>query len=366
MSPALPAPLWLDEIHIENFRCLERVEITDLARINVLSGANGAGKTSVLEAISLLSLGNSFQATRAGALIRHQTERLVVRGRVRRNQVATIAVGKDRKDTTVKRNGEVVKSASSLTQQHPLVVITPDVLELVRGGPVQRRRLVDRAMFHVEQGFLHHYRTFHRAMTQRLALLRAPSPNSTELDFWEQQIDELARAIDAGRVKTVERISSALARRGWPEQLPSVEIRYRRGWPDGASLRDRLREGRASDARTARMNLGPHRSELDIRGGDTAARHHFSRGQARIVATALMLAQWDFMAEHMRCGPWLLVDDLGAELASDNRAWLCGKLTEIPAQIFITVTDPELLAPYLPASDTAWFHVEHGTVRLLS
>lgn len=365
MSPSTPEPLWLEEIRIENFRCLKQVEISGLRRLNVLSGANGAGKTSVLEAISLFSLGNSFQATRAGALIRHQEESLFVRGRVRRRYAATIAVGKDRKHTTVKHNGEPVKAASSLTQRHPLVVITPDALELVRGGPVQRRRLVDRAMFHVEQGFLDCYRAYHRAMTQRLALFRAPPASSKALDFWERQIDELAQRIDAGRTHTVDWIVAALVRRGWPEHLPPVEIRYRRGWPEGGSLRERLRDSRSTDAKSSRMNLGPHRSELDIRGGEGAARHHFSRGQARIVATGLMLAQWDFVAEHVGCGPWLLMDDLGAELASDNRAWLCGKLAGMPAQTFVTVTDPALLAPYLPASDTAWFHVEHGTVRPL-
>lgn len=354
----------LTRLDVEDFRCIESARLEGLGRLNVLFGHNGAGKTTVLEAIAMLASGNSFQAGRAGALIRHGADALLVRGRVDGADAGWFAVKKTRSETFVRHEGLAVSSAASLARRNPALVVTPDVIDLVRGGPVHRRRLLDRALFHVEHTYLDRVKAFHRAMVQRTALLRRGPPDAPQLSYWESQVAAAAVEIDRSRCAAVKSMSEQLSARGWPEGMPPLTLRYRRGWAEDSDLTSLLKASRESDAHTGKMQLGPHRAELDVRAAGAAARTMLSRGQARIVGIGLMLAQWAFITDETGCAPWLLIDDLGAELSEAYRGWVCQQLREVAAQSFVTVTDAELLLKHLPQGETALFHVKHGTVSL--
>lgn len=353
---------WLEALGIEDLRCIESGQLTGLRRVIVLAGHNGAGKTTVLEAVAILSSGNSFQAGRAGALVRRGADSLTVRGTVAAPDGGQFAVMKTRTETFVRHNRTPVASAASLIRRNPSIVITPDVVELVRGGPAQRRQLMDRSLFHVEPAYVETFRGYHRAMVQRTVLLRAGQLKGPQIDYWEGVLEGLSAQLDQARTQAFEYLRGSISARGWPEGMPTVELHYRRGWSADQPLAAILRQSREGDAKVGKMHVGPHRAELAVVADGASARTTLSRGQARIVGMGLKLAQWSLIKEGTGLAPWLLVDDLGAELASDFRHWMCRALDATGAQVFVTVTDADLLLRYLPPDATTLFHVKQGVI----
>jgi len=349
---------------IRNLRCLESTSLDALAPLNLFYGRNGSGKTSMLEAIGLLSIGKSFQVSKSRDLIRHGCDALSVTGRIEvaPERVARVGVSKTGGETEVSWNGARLSSASDLAERVPMIFVTPDSIDIVRGGPAQRRRVLDKTMFHVEPAFASVFKNFQRAAGQRAALLRRTTDPAAHA-FWHATLGETAARLDAWRQSACEALEAEIRAMDWPSGLPEIALEYKRGWPHGRELDALLAESLDSDRRTGRMAYGPQRAEIRFSCEAGDVRSVFSRGQARVVATAVLLAQWQIIAAASGRRPIILFDDLGAELAPDFRTWVCRQLGETRAQRFVTVTERALIDQAFLEGDTAVFHVEHGAAH---
>src|SRR3954470_1261896 len=163
----------LAELRIENLRCIESASFEFSPELNLIAGENGAGKTSVLEAIFLLGRGRSFRTRSSERLIRHQQPRLTVFGRtddapVRQAGVEIAADG----GTRARINGEAAGSLLELSGVFPVQAIDPEIHKLVDQGAERRRRWLDWFVFHVEPTFAAHWSRYNRALKQRNAALR--------------------------------------------------------------------------------------------------------------------------------------------------------------------------------------------------
>lgn len=357
-------PVSLTRLEVRRLRCIEHLVLEDLSLKNLLFGRNGSGKTSLLEALGLLSMGKSFQAGKSRDLIQRAADDLEVRGAVRfpGGRDAEVLVRKSGSQTHAHWNRIDVGAASELSSKLPMVVVTPDSIDLVRGGPAQRRRVLDKTMFHVEPSFRSVFRDYQRAVSQRAALLRSGAAPGA-FGYWHEAIAQTATRLDTWRREASNRLATALEAMPWPDELPRIRLEYKRGWPEGDALSELLHDALASDRQTGRMRYGPQRAEIRFGSDEGDVRHAFSRGQARVVATALLLAQWQIIASASGVGPILLFDDLGAELARDYRAWVAERLAETAAQVFVTATERGLVDEGLIGADAAVFHVEHGNAR---
>ncbi len=210
-------------LRIEDFRCLETVEIEPDAGLNCLYGENASGKTSLLEALFVLGRGRSFRASRKDVLVRdgRSVARVVVRGEGRAGGFrAGLEIGSGRVE--LRLNGEPASGVAGVAGRMPVEVVDPEVQRLVADGPSERRRYVDWSVFHVEHGFLNDWRRYQRALRHRTALLRQ-GVRGRELDPWEQEMELRATAIDAARQRTIEGIAPFVANLG--DALLDAEIR---------------------------------------------------------------------------------------------------------------------------------------------
>ncbi|MDN5923972.1 MAG: AAA family ATPase, partial [Xanthomonadales bacterium] len=202
----------LQRLRASHLRALSEIDLEPSPQINYLVGANGAGKTSVLEAIFLLSRGRTFRGGSAEVLTQHGHEGFHVYGEVDDGHGAQHRLGLGRLNHrwSIQVDGLPKTSRSALLAYCPVVCFDPGSHALISGAAEGRRRFADWGVFHVEHDFLGHWQRFQRALSQRNALLRQASPDR-ELGPWEIEMASAAQAIDALRGQYLTQFSACLA-----------------------------------------------------------------------------------------------------------------------------------------------------------
>ncbi len=356
----------LDRLHISGLRCLSEVALTLDPGVNVFVGANGAGKTSVLEAVFLLSHGRSFRSGARESLLQRNASQLAIFGEVRHEDGVPSRVGLGRQGSRweSRLDGEIV-TLGQLVSRCAVVCFEPGSHALIGGAAEERRRFLDWGVFHVEHDFLNSWRRYQRALKQRNSLLRSATTGSDMLFApWETELAQAATTIDHHRRDYFEQLRPHLiasAHQLLPE-LGALELSYRRGWSEAEELAVQLREHRGRDLSRGHTTIGAHRADWSIGFEHAPWREHLSRGQEKLTALACMLAQAALFAEH--CGEWPLVclDDLASELDQMHQHAVMAELTAVKAQILLTGT--ELPAALNPQAARV-FHVEQGRVAPL-
>lgn len=348
----------LRSLEIEGFRCLRQATLEFNEARSYVFGPNAAGKTSLLEAAYFLARGRSFRTRDAKTLVPWGEHQLILRGTVdnqaQQQRIATSLIDGRRE---WRLNGESTK-AMALATALPVLVIDPTIHRLIEGGPDGRRKFLDWGVFHVEPSYLDSWRRYRRALGQRNAALKADGRRS--LPAWDHELAALGEALDGYRGAYLERLNGYLSSIG--QRLLGFELHcaYRRGWSQEIDLAGALAKARQKDLERARTSVGPHRAELNVLLEGGLVREQASRGQQKLVAAALTLAQTALLAAQLERQPLLLVDDPAAELANPLLDRFLGQLWEAPAQLIITGLDRALL-PHDPGHPV--FHVEQGQVR---
>jgi DNA replication and repair protein RecF len=345
-----------------DFRCLAAVELELSGANNLIYGPNASGKTSILEAVAYLGRARSFRGANTRDIIRHGMDEFLVIGKADSgSREVALGVRNSKAGLEVHTDGEKQGSAASLAENLPLQVIDPDVHELVAGGPESRRRYIDWITFHVEQGYLDHWRRFRRALKQRNAALRAGTDKNS-LSGWDQELCELGIEVDSARRRMLEIVAPALDDFGEVLLGSAVSIEYQQGWAGDKSLAEALADSVDRDLQLGSTQSGPHRADLRLIYDERQARKLVSRGQQKLLACALILAATEVVQTQLEKPLLLLLDDPSAELDNDSVARLMGAVENLGCQVIATTLDPEQalfsVAPTL-------FHVEQGVVEKL-
>jgi len=350
-------PVRWEELRLSDFRNFDQAILRPGPALNILSGPNASGKTAVLEAIHLLCRGRSFRTSRVRELIRHGHTRLQALAWLRAPGGRRVALGVER-DTTQTRlryDGNPVRNLSDHARHLPLVLITPDSHDFINGGPQQRRRWLDWALFHVEPDYIACWQACFQALRQRNALLRRQAPASG-LASWEETLARQTECLDRLRQRFVTRLSREFDQVVTELLGSGGNLGYLPGRDDSVDYRQLLADGRERDRESGFTRAGPHRSDLVLRFRDRQARSILSRGQAKLFIAGIMLA-WARLLGQDGDHPLLLVDDLPAELDEAARQRFLRILAETGAQTFVTAIDPGLLSlEHWPA--VTRFHVE--------
>ena len=355
----------LIELSVERFRNLRVGSVTFGERVNLVLGRNGAGKTSLLEAMVVLGNLRSFRTPSPRRLTRHGEAAFRLAGRVRSGdrihrleQVVEVGPPVQR---FLRLDGVSVEVANYLSF-FPVFAITGSDRELVVAGPDGRRSLLDRFTFLLRHVHFEALRDYRRLLRQRNAAL-AQRATEAEIEVWEQPLAASAARVTRGRLDAVQALAKNFAtayRRLAPENDPELTVEYRGDpwWSPDDGLEklaekhlQRYNETRARDRQTGFTADGPHRHDLSLRSGGRSARHVLSTGQVKIVAAALRLATHaEIERARGECLP-VIVDDVDAELDSAALARLVGHLGH-ERQIFLSST-----------SDRAGRAVSHRTRR---
>lgn len=354
--------MFLTHLEIQHVRNLASEKLECDPGINLILGANAAGKTAVLEAIHLLSAARSFRTPRAREVIQYGRESLLVTANLIDQHRNTISAGieKGKSQTQIRFKGQKVGRRSEQIQNIPVISIVPETLNLLSAAPKTRRHWLDWALFHVEPRYFSHWHAYHQALRQRNALLRQGKLEIDALEIWEGVMVE-----NAGRLRQPRREYLKVLRERLQEiagnMFRGIELQLKTPDENDERLQEDLRMHRHADARMGHTQSGPHRMDVGIVCNGRPAAQTLSRGEGKRLLILLMLAQAAEYRAIKKQAPILLVDDLAAELDSDAMKSVLELLYGQEMQAFITAISADPIVGFIP--EYSVFHVEHGCLQ---
>jgi DNA replication and repair protein RecF len=353
---------------LTGFRCYARLRLDLGEEPVVLTGANGAGKTNLLEAISFLTPGRGLRRARLAEVAAHGTDAgwavaAAVQSRGQRVAIGTgWAGGEGEGKRMVRMDGEPLRTLSDLGRVLPMLWLTPAMDRLFVEGASHRRRFLDRMVNALEAGHAERAAAYERAMRQRLALLKDGRRDDAWLAALEAVMAAQGVAVAAARGDWLSRIASSAAEGYGP--FPGVALELSGGLEAdlaaGASalaaedaFRERLKANRGLDAAAGATTEGPHKSDLMVAHAAKGMPARLaSTGEQKALLIGLVLAQARLLCRGEAPPPVLLLDEISAHLDAERRAALYDLLAAFPGQSWLTGTDA---APFAPLRDRARF-----------
>lgn len=372
----------LVDLRIRDFRNLAAVDLKPNPHFNIVVGANGQGKTNVLEAIYFLSAAKSFRAPKSVELLRWGTALAEVSGTLdRAGHRRDIRIEIGPRGRRLRLDGLTVRNPSDYLGHLGTVVFAPDDLLMLKGSPAGRRRFLDRAVFNSRAGYLADAQAYDKVLKQRNALLRDPRPSPLLIEVYDEQLSELGALVTQRRLQYVDLFRpffgaafSAIYEGQDSEPGCVVEIDYASQWLLGVStsgaddtiddlqarLAQALEMSVSDDRRRGFTTVGPHRDDLELRLGGREVKAYASQGQTRAMVLAMKIAEIRLLQERFGIAPVLLLDDVSSELDRDRNRHLFSFLHTHRGQVFITTTHRDHI---LIDQDATVFDVERGEVQ---
>jgi DNA replication and repair protein RecF len=359
----------VERIQLGDFRNYGAADVRLPAGLTVVAGANGAGKTNLLEAVYFGCTARSPRTSNERELVRRGGGGVarVVLDLVGDDGEHRIEVGFQPGEAKHLRVDDSPVDRLAAVEARPLVsVFLPERLELVKGAPAERRAHLDQFVAALWPGRAETRSAYSRALAQRNALvarIRAGGAGPAALDAWDLELARHGVRLMADRAEAVDGLRPLFA--GLAEQLGlpgDAELRYRprSDASDEEGLAAELAERRAADLERGFTAHGPHRDELQLLLGGVALRAYGSQGQQRAALLALLFAERALLAERRARPPLMLLDDVMSELDAERRE-LLADLLRAGGQAVITTTEPDHV-PGTALADGGLIRVEDGVV----
>jgi DNA replication and repair protein RecF len=312
-------------------------------KFTLISGANASGKTSLLEAMYVLGRGRSFRTRRLEHLIRRGADRFVVFGEIQTAQ-RSVPLGIEGSSSGVRAKvaGENAATLAELALQLPVQIIDPEVHRLIEEGPSRRRRFLDWGVFHVEHEFVGYWQRYHHVLRQRNAALK--SKQGSMISVWDGDLVRYGELVTDARERYVRALAQQSAPIGASLLAQELTLSYRTGWPKDQGFAEALANSFKADQEFGVTQVGPHRAELGIRLEGLAVKDRISRGQQKLLAAALLIAQINLFPDGAPIRPTLLLDDPAAELDDERLAKLILEVSAHAVQLIVTTLHGEFAA----------------------
>ncbi|MDI1352676.1 MAG: DNA replication/repair protein RecF [bacterium] len=349
----------LADLKITYLRNLSSLHLILNPRFNFIIGPNGSGKTSILEALYLLSCGHSFRSREIAPVISHEHHALTVFARA--YDESTISIQKSATQPThIKLNNQFCSTTSQIAYALPCQFFYSDIFQIIDAGASVRRSVLDWGLFHVKPNYLTLWKEYKKILKQRNALLKIKAPYAQFIP-WDKQLASIAEQLDLLRT---EYFCS------WQEQFAKVlsqltpnpcTINYYKGWDkknSGKSLMEILQDTFDSDKHKSYTQNGAHQADIFIESKDFKAKNTLSRGQQKIILIALKLAQGQLIS-----GDCLyLFDDLAAELDNEHQQNILNYLNAHKGQYVITNINPMNVSNQISSDFLREFNIHSGTL----
>lgn len=345
----------LARLDLHHFRRLRSARFLFHPKLNILIGANGCGKTSILEALYMLSTGHSFRTREISPLVTYGQEELVVFSEtIEGTQISlkkSIAAA-----TRVQIDQQPCLMTSELARRLPCQVFHHDIFQIIDAGPALRRELIDWGLFHVKHDYLDLWKDYRRVLKQKNALLRQKAPQKLCVP-WDKMIVELSTQLDKHRTLYVSEWFDIFNRLMSELSAQTCALSYYKGWDkknSGKSLAEYLTQQYEADLHRGYTGSGAHQADIFFHSQFPQAKLTLSRGQQKIILIALKLAQTQMLAKECI----YLMDDIAAELDKEHLERLMNVLAKLSGQVFITTLEKTAL-PSLDELAFKVFHIEN-------
>lgn len=370
----------LEHLRLHQFRNYSALEIDFHPTLNIVAGRNAQGKTNLIEAIACMAMTRSPRAATLSEVMQWGASETGVFGTVKRPAGETsmeMRLHRESEDARVGRSLRIdgkPRPAGQVLGVCPVVLFSPDDLQLIKAGPSLRRQRLDIVLAQLNSRMANELLRYRRTVDQRNALLRSASSPGLDLSalesFSSQLIDHGAR-IRATRVALIGRLSPLLERTmsDFSSGAESAQLRYAGSASDdpgecAQELRAQLEEVRDLEISRGVSLVGPHRDDVEVIINGHAARTFASQGQQRSLVLAWALAEVQYVEDTVGIPPLVLLDDVLSELDMGRRAELLKRLSSVGgAQVFVTTSDIQT-ADHLGV-DGCCFSVVQGSIEVL-
>jgi len=366
--------MYIKNLVLKNFRNYNFIDINFNKNLNIFIGDNGQGKTNVLESIFLSSFGQSFRTRKDKDLINFKSDATYVKLEIEKeNFDVEIEIKiKDNLKKEIKVNGNNLFKRSDLFGNFNVVIFSPEDLKLIKEGPSERRKFIDREISNIKKSYCNNLIEYHRILNQRNSLLKSSRYKKSlidTIDIWNQKLTEVGTKIILEKKKFTDKLNyeSNRLHLNFTENKENINIKYLSNIKINEFEYDkiyrefinRLEKNLKGDIEKGFTSVGPHRDDIDITINGREAKIFGSQGQQRTAALSIKLSQINIIYEEIGEYPVLLLDDVMSELDIKRQNDLIKYLINI--QTIITLTDTgSIMKNYLKKSKI--FNVKEGNV----
>ncbi len=362
--------MYITKAELQNFRNYESVNVEFHPNVNLILGNNAQGKTNLIEAIYLSSLGKSFRTSNDFEMIQFGSKffRIKIEAEKKDEDICVeMAVSKESK--AVKLNGRKIKKISELLENVYIVIFSPEDLKIVKEEPEKRRKFIDRELCQIRPMYFNNISKYKKVLLQRNTMLKENAPKISLLEIWDQELAEYGSKIILQRaefIKKIDKISGQI-HKNITNGKEILHIQYESNVPFMKNLEEqrnlfleKVRSNLEKDLFRRNTSVGPHRDDLKITVNGIDIRKYGSQGQQRTAALSLKLAEIMLIKEETEEDCILLLDDVLSELDEERQDYLINSLSNI--QLFITSAElSEKVKSTLPKGKT--FYVINGQVE---
>lgn len=349
----------LRRLQVSDFRCVQSADLVFDPRFTLISGVNASGKTSLLEAIYVLSRGRSFRTRRLDNLIRTSCPHFVVFGTadILERQIS-LGIEGSTEGTKARMSGAPVSTLAAMAAVLPVQIIDPEVHRLIEEGPSRRRRFLDWGVFHVEHSFLGQWQLYQQALKQRNGALKSRQPRRL-VEAWDTELLRWGRVVDEARSRYAAELGAVAATIAESLLGQELQLNYRSGWPRDQTFAEALVNSWSRDLELGVTTVGPQRADLTLRLNGASVKDRISRGQQKLLAASLLMAQIALFPFESEVRPTLLLDDPAAELDSARLVGLLQEVNRSSVQLIVTSLSPDFTALGPPGRQ---YRIERGVV----
>jgi DNA replication and repair protein RecF len=340
--------MFIKDIELKNFRNYEDFSIDFDKKVNLVIGRNAQGKTNLIEAIYLTSIGRSFRTSHDGELIKFGEKSAFVRVNAEKEVTDTkveITINSNSKKF-IKKDGTGIRKTSQLLDNIIIVIFSPEDLKIVKDEPEKRRRFIDRELAQIKPAYYDCLANYKRILLQRNSYLKEDNIQRSILEIWDEQLVKYGSSLMKMRKDFIDQINeySGKIHDNITNGKEKLRVEYDPNISfdeDMARQQEIFQESMArandNDMRLRTTSKGPHKDDMQFFVNGINARNFGSQGQQRTCALSLKLAELDFIKEETGESGILLLDDVMSELDEERREYLIRALSG--NQLFITATD---------------------------
>lgn len=365
--------MYVKKLELKNFRNYENLQMEFNPGINLITGRNAQGKTNLIEAVYLISMGRSFRPGRDSEMIRFGQNEAVVKAEAVKSLMDTridICINRKSKKS-IKKDGKQLHKTSELLNNIYIVAFTPEDLRIVKDEPEKRRAFINKELAQIKPAYYLSLSRYKKVLQQRNSCLKEEPLRPSMLQLWDMQLVQYGAEIMQMRKAFIDQLSvfSGKIHESITCGQEKLDIQYASNVkydPDKEKqmniLQEALEQSSETDRRMKTTTRGPHKDDLRFMVNGINARKFGSQGQQRTCALSLKLAELDFIKQETGESAILLLDDVMSELDQSRRAYLTDSLEE--NQIFITMTEAEeeLIRAY---RHPAVFKVKDGHINTI-
>jgi DNA replication and repair protein RecF len=342
------------KLRLKDFRNYKNLELTFHPKVNLLLGNNAQGKTNLLEALYITSLGKSFRTGKDSEMIRFGAPffRVEVEA-VRDGEPLSVELAVSEDQKAIKLDGVKATKSSELLEHIYTVVFSPEDLKIVKDEPEKRRRFLDREISQLKPSYYQNLGSYKKALIQRNALLKDCRADEKTLGIWDESLAHYGQLVMAERQRFIEKLNriSKETHFGITDGQEELDVLYHKD--TSGELLEALKKSHRRDLLRGSTGVGPHRDDLTLLVNGVDLRSFGSQGQQRTAALSLKLAELKLIREETGEEGILLLDDVLSELDNQRQHFLIHSLKGV--QLFITATElSQEVEKSLPKGNLYW------------